>query len=149
MEWHRVAGAKAILRPLVFGAAALTFGPAIAVTGILVGRQVPGLATPAVAIGGTLALLGPVITLLGMSRAFKEDAVLAARASGVTFEGEGEKVALPWDELESIVFEPPDAIVFKRREGEPYVLRKRFDVASGELAKRFEQLRRKASMNLL
>jgi len=130
VEWHRVAGAKAILRPLLYGAGALMLGPAIA-------------------IGGTLALLGPVITLIGMRGAFKEDAILAARSTGVTFERDGQCVTLPWDDLEAIAFEAPDAIVFKKREGEPYVLRERFDVPGDELAKRFETLRRKASMNLL
>jgi len=149
VEWHRVAGAKAILRPLLYGAGALMLGPAIAVTGILLGRHTPALVAPAIAIGGTLALLGPVITLIGMRGAFKEDAILAARSTGVTFERDGQCVTLPWDDLEAIAFEAPDAIVFKKREGEPYVLRERFDVPGDELAKRFETLRRKASMNLL
>lgn len=149
VEWHRVAGAKAILKPLALGALFLMLGPGIAVTGILLGRATPSLVTPALVIGGVLVLAGPVVALAGLARTFKEDAFLAARAGGVTFERNGKNITLTWDEIDAVVFEPPEALVFRRREGDPFVLHERFDIATDELAKRFEALRRKASLDLL
>jgi hypothetical protein len=149
VEWHRVSGSRAILRPLLLGAAILSLGPAIAVAGIVLGRHTPGLVNPSLTLAGLFVFTGPVVALMGLSRAFKEDAVLAARATGVTFERNGRSIALTWDELEAIVFSPPNALVFKRREGDPFVLHETFDIATDELAKRFETLRRKASMDLL
>jgi hypothetical protein len=149
VEWHRVAGAKAIVRPLAIGATLLMMGPALAVTGILLGRATPSLVTPGLIAGGVCVVIGPIVALLGLASAVKEDAFLAARPSGITFERNGKGITIAWDELEAVSFEPPAALVFRRREGDPFVLHERFDIATDELAKRFETLRRKASMDLL
>ncbi len=149
VEWHRVAGARAIIKPLFLGAFVLTLGPAIAVTCIIIGRTTHWVETIGLICAGACVLAGPVIALWGLSRAFRNDAFLAARVDGVTFERNGKGTTLTWDEVETVSFEPPHALVFRLREGDPFVIHERFDIETNELAKRFETLRRKASMQLL
>ena len=149
LEWHRTSSAS-IIRPLGIGMALLSLGPVIAIVCFVLGRTMPGFKIVAVIGGGLCTLIGPLYAMLGLARAFRDDAFLAAKSTGVTFERNQKSMDLAWEDLETIVFDPPRAIVFRRRAGEPFVLHESWsDIATETLAKRLEDLRRKASFDLL
>ena len=147
-EWHRVEGA--VLTTLALGAGILFLGPSFAAIAFVVFKhdEVPKLVFAI--LGGVCVLVGPTLAIVRLARALREDASLAARTDGVTFERNGKQLHMPWDELERIELELPTTIIFRRRAAEPFVLHERFAlIATPELAKRLEDLRRKASFGLL
>jgi hypothetical protein len=147
-EWHRVEGA--VLGSLALGAGILFMGPTFAAIAFVVfkHRFAPELAF-AIA-GGICVVVGPTFAILKLARSLREDASIAARLDGVTFERNGKSLHMTWDEIERIELDPPTTLVFRLRAAEPFILHERFAlVETGELAKRLEELRRKASFGLL
>ena len=142
--------ARSIARPLIVGTVLMILGPSVFVTCFILARTTPWLMNVGVAIGAASTLAGPAVAIAGLARGFTEDASLAARADGVTFDRNGKAVGLPWDEVELVTFEAPKALVFRLRDGEPFIVHETWDgVTTETLAKQLEDLRRKASFNLL
>lgn len=149
LEWHRVGAPLAVVRRVLIGAGLLSLGPLFAVIGIVLGRTTPWLKPAGLLAGGAFVVTGPIFALLGLVRVFREDGILLAKVSGVTFERNGKALVLAWDELDAIECDG-NALVFKRRAGDPFVLAESFTgISRAELASRLEGLRRKASFHLL
>ncbi len=148
LEWHRVEGA--VLSSLAIGAGILFLGPSFGAVAFIAFKHafVPRLVFAV--LGGICVLVGPTLAILRLAHALHEDASLAARTDGVTFERNGKQLYMAWDTIERVELEPPTTLVFRMRDAEPFILHERFAmIDTGELAKRLEELRRKASFGLL
>jgi hypothetical protein len=147
-EWHRVEGA--VLVPLAIGAGILFMGPTCAALAFVAFKHSPPLEIAFGIIAGVCVIVGPTFAILRLARSLREDASLAARMDGVTFERNGKQLHMPWDTIERVELEPPTTLVFRMRGAEPFVLHESFAlIDTKELAKRLEELRRKASFGLL
>jgi len=148
LEWHRVEGA--VLRSLAIGAGILFLGPSFGAIAFIACKHNLVLEIVFGVVGGICVVVGPAFAILKLAHSLREDASLAARTDGVVFERNGKSLHMPWDDIERIELEPPTTLVFRLRAAEPFVLHERFAlVDTAELAKRLEELRRKASFGLL
>jgi hypothetical protein len=147
LEWHRVEGA--VLSSLAIGTGILFMGPVFGALAFVAFKHTPTLQLVSAIIGGVCVIVGPTIAILRLAHALREDASLAARIDGVTFERNGKQMHMPWETIERVELEPPTTLVFRMRAAEPFVLHERFAIETKELAKRLEELRRKASFGLL
>jgi len=99
---------------------------------------------------GICVVVGPALAILRLSRTLREDASIAARVDGVVFERNGKSAFFAWDGIERVEFQEPTTLRLVRSGDEPFVLNERFaTIGTGELAKRLEELRRKAAFGLL
>lgn len=104
------------------------------------------------AIGLVLCVAGGLLAILGLLRTMREDVYLALRTDGALWHRGGDEVFLPWGELERVRWDAEQAaLVFERRDGDaPFQLGGRFaDVEGPELARRLDDVRRKAIWGLL
>jgi hypothetical protein len=148
LEWHRVEGM--VLGSLALGTVILALGPICGAIAFVAFKHRPPLEITFAVIGAICVIVGPTFAIVKLARSLREDASLAARTDGVTFERNGKALHMAWDEIERIELEPPTTLVFRMRSAEPFVLHERFAlVETPELAKRLEELRRKASFGLL
>jgi hypothetical protein len=148
VETLRAQVSSGLIRSLVVGALILSVGPIVVVAGMLVGRSVPGVQTPAWALAGLFTIGGPIYALAGVSRSLKDDALLSIRARGVVYERGSAALTIAWDDVARVRFEAPDALVFELKDGERLIVRERFDDLR-TLAARLDDLRRKASFGLV
>jgi len=148
LEWHRVAGG--VLGPLALGAVVLFMGPLLGVFAFIVFKGVPALRIGLAITAGVCIVVGPTIAFLKLAHTLREDASLAARVDGVIFERNGKSAFFAWDTIERVEFEAPTTLRIVRSGAEPFVLHEQFaTIAASELAKRLEDLRRKAAFGLL
>jgi len=148
LEWHRVEGA--VLSSLAIGAGILFLGPTFGAVAFVAFKHDPMLKLVFAILGGLCVLVGPTLAILRLAHTLREDASLAARTDGVTFERNGKSLHMSWDAIERVELEPPTTLVFRMRDSEPFLLHERFAmIDTKELAQRLEELRRKASFGLL
>ncbi|HSQ66220.1 MAG TPA: hypothetical protein VLM85_23520 [Polyangiaceae bacterium] len=148
LEWHRVDGA--VLGPLALGAFVLLMGPTLGVFAFVVFKGVAALKIGIAIVAAVCVVVGPAIAVVKLATTLREDASLAARVDGVVFERNGKSAFLAWDTIERVEFEEPSTLRILRSGDEPFVLHERFaTIGCGELAKRLEELRRKAAFGLL
>ncbi len=148
LEWHRVEGA--LLGSLAIGAFILFMGPSFAAIAFVACKHNYTLELTFAILGGICVLVGPTFAIVRLASSLREDASLAARTDGVIFERNGKSLHMAWDEIERVELVPPHTLVFRKREGEPFMLHERFAlIETGKLAVRLEDLRRKASFGLL
>ncbi|HEY1955859.1 MAG TPA: hypothetical protein VGH28_09600 [Polyangiaceae bacterium] len=148
LEWHRVEGA--VLGSLALGASILFCGPILAAIAFVGFKDdlVPEVVIAILA--GLCVVVGPAYAILKLAHSLGEDAWISARKDGIVFERNGKALRMAWDDIERVEHEPPQTLVFRRREGEAFVLKERFaTIEVAELQKRLEDLRRKASFGLL
>ena len=148
LEWHRVEGA--VLGSLALGAIVLFCGPILAAIAFVGFKHDLALEITFAVLAGICVVVGPAYAILKLARGLGEEAWLSARKDGVVFERNGKALRMAWDDLERVEHEPPTTLVFRRREGEAFVLHERFaTIEVAELGRRLEDLRRKASFGLL
>ena len=148
LEWHRVDGA--VLGPLALGAVILFMGPLLGVFAFVVFKGIPALKIGIAIVAALCIVIGPAIAVVKLARTLTEDASLAARVDGVVFERNGKSAFLAWDTMERVEFERPSTLRILRAGDEPFVLHERFaTIGCDDLAKRLEELRRKAAFGLL
>jgi hypothetical protein len=149
LEWHRVDGA--VLGPLALGAGILFLGPAFAAVAFVAFKGMAVMRFAFIVIAGLCVLVGPTLAFLKLASGLREDASIAARVDGVIFERNGKAAFLAWEGIERVEFEEPTTLRIVRSAGdEPFVLHERFaTIRASELAKRLEELRRKAAFGLL
>jgi hypothetical protein len=148
LEWHRVDAA--ILGSLALGTTVLFLGPVCGAFALIAFRHNLALEVALLLLGGACVLFGPTFAILRLVRSLHEDASLAARTDGVIFERNGKSLHMKWDDIERVDFEPVTTLIFRLRDDEPFVLHERFaTIDVKELAKRLEDLRRKASFGLI
>lgn len=149
-EWHRVESDGGVLKPLVTGMAIVFCGPIFGALAFIVFKEQLAIKYALLALTLACSLGGPTVAILGLQRNLRDEAFLAARTSGILYERNGRAITLPWDSLTKIEFQAPSTLVFHRRDEEPFTLPERYGTVSvEELAKRLEELRRKASFFLL
>jgi len=147
-EWHRVEGA--VLSSLALGSAILFLGPSFGAIAFIVFKHDFRFELAFGILGGICVVCGPAYAILKLARSLREDASIAARSDGVVFERNGKALHMQWDDIERVECEPEGALVFRRKSDEPFVIHERFaTIATNELQKRLEELRRKASFGLL
>jgi len=148
LEWHRVDAA--VLGSLAIGAVILFLGPVCGALAFIAFKHDFRLELAFAIVGGVCVVVGPFFALLRLAKTLHEDASISARTDGVVFERNGKAMHMKWDEIERVDFEPEVTLIFRMRKDEPFVLHERFaTIATSDLAKRLEELRRKASFGLL
>lgn len=117
-------------------------------------RQPEHVRVTAAVVGFFVVLTGPVVTLLGLRQPLAEDLYLGVRKDALVLalgrQG-AEPQDLPWEDLEHCAFdEARDILVLRRRDGTTVEIPHHFaGIATGVLAKRLDELRRKATFRLL
>jgi hypothetical protein len=150
LEWHRIEHSGGVLKPLVAGGIVIFIAPLCGALGYIVFKN--DLTMRYVFSGITIAcaLIGPAIAIVGLQKSLVDEATLAARTSGITYERKGKSVFIPWDQITKIEFQAPTTLIFHRTEGEPFVVPERYGTISAEeLGKKLEELRRKSAFHLL
>ena len=150
LEWHRIEHSGGVLKPLIAGGLVVFIAPVCGALGYIVFKN--DLTMRYIFSGITIAcaLIGPGIAIFGLQKSLVDEATLAARTNGITYERKGKAVFIAWDELTKIEFQAPTTLVFHRTEGEPFVVPERYGTISAEeLGKKLEELRRKSAFHLL
>jgi hypothetical protein len=112
-------------------------------------------ATPeAIALGvvGLLCVVaGPLTMLLSLKHVFESDDYLLLRTDGLLEHVRGQVTLYPWDDLEAVTFDASTGtIVMRRRDGgEARLTHRCVDIDARALAKRLDEVRRKAIWALL
>ncbi len=104
------------------------------------------------AIFGSAAMLaGLALAALVVLPVITHDEYVAALEGGLLWKLADEEHFLPWDEMQHVKWDVTQAaIVIARREGEPIAIARKFGRMSADLvAPRLEDIRRKASFNLV
>jgi len=174
IEWYRPDTTRGVRRALLPAALLMTLG-SLALAHTIVFRGGPdvgdgpppprgaflspaGVPSPGevLFLGGGLALIagGGLYAFIGLRREMGNDTSLVVRTDGLHWQGpHGEDQAfVDWYDIERVDFDPDrGALSFPRRDGgPPLVLTERFaDAPGADLAKRLEDLRRKAIFGLL
>ena len=150
-EWHRAEGA--VLSSLLIGTAILFLGPSFGAIAFIVFKNDLRFELAFAIVAGICVIVGPAYAIMKLARSLTNEASLAARSDGVIYERNGKAFHMQWDEIERVELGDPHAagpsLIFRRKNDEPFVLHERFGVATAELQKRLEELRRKASFGLL
>lgn len=150
LEWHRIEHSGGVLRPLLAGGVVVFIAPVCGALGYIVFKNDLTVRYIFSALTIACALIGPGIAIFGLQRSLVDEATLAARTTGITYERKGKSVFLAWDELTKIEFQAPTTLVFHRALGEPFVVPERYGTISAEeLGKKLEELRRKSAFHLL
>ncbi len=150
LDWYRTDPWPRMRRVLVAGPSLLSLG-GLVVAESLATRQPAGTRAVAVALGLALVAAGAGLTLFGMFRILRDDAYLAIRTDGVVFRSPPRETLLLWGDLARVRWdEARVALVLERREGEAFVVARRFArIAGPALAEKVEQARRRASFGML
>lgn len=148
LEWHRVDGP--VLTSLAVGGSILFLGPLLGVVAFVVFKGNTGMRIGFAIAAGICIIVGPAFAILKLARTLREDASIAARIDGVVFERNGKSAFFAWAGIERVEFQEPTTLRLVRSDDEPFVLNERFaTIGTGDLAKRLEELRRKAAFGLL
>lgn len=151
LEWYRADATAAVVRVVVLGSALVMCG--VVCVGLCLsgagGGQVVNVLLGVV--GALCTLAGPGVTILGFQRVLSQDVYLAVRREGLAFHDGGTEQRVSWDDLVEARSEgDPPRLTLVRRAEAPLHLPVRFDgVDAPELARRLNQVRRRALMNLL
>jgi len=104
-------------------------------------------------VGGLLLVAsGPAMTIWGLRRSWRREATLLLDVDGLVQQDEAGVLRVRWDDVERVVYDAErDAVALKLRSGAaPVRLGHRFaGVDNAQLARRLEEVRRKASFGLL
>lgn len=112
----------------------------------------PGAAVGLMLGGLALCVSGGLLAVLGLLWTMREESYLALRTDGALWHRDGEEIFIDWDHIERVRWDADArALVFDRRDrAEPFRLERRFaDVEGPDLAKRLEDVRRKAIWGLI
>lgn len=151
LEWYRVDQTARIRRVLGAGAGILTFGALVTSVSFLADQRafVRGAAS---VVGILCCIAGALTAVIGMYRALRDDAYLTVRADGILYHAATPpETFIAWADLVSVRFdEARGAVVFERREATEILAERPFaGTTLADLAKRLDDLRRKAAWNLL
>lgn len=148
LDFQRSSGKEGLGGPLILAAGTLAAGSVLVLIALTVAREMPEMRLIASIVGGAATLAGPVIALVGLQRRTRGEASLALRTDGVVLEHGGRETRVPWDEIGAVRFEAPGRVVLEREGAGPLVIDHGFRDPEA-LAKRIDELRRKAAFGLL
>ncbi|MCA9529178.1 MAG: hypothetical protein KC543_03450 [Myxococcales bacterium] len=105
----------------------------------------------AFSLGLVLIMLGPVWMLLALRGLMGDDDFVMLRTDGLQYHFGDANGVVDWDDVEAVVYDEGEgAIRLERRHDAPFFLRRRFaGIDPPALAKRMEEVRRKAIWHLL
>jgi hypothetical protein len=104
------------------------------------------------AVGIVLIVFGGLMTVIGFTRALRDDTCVVARTDGVMLLAQGRETFVAWRDLERVRFdESARVVVFEKKGGGEHRLedRRYGDETAEGLAKTLDEMRRKAEWNLL
>jgi hypothetical protein len=150
LEFYRVDQTARIRRILGTGAGILTLGALVTSIAFVADRSAT-VRSVASAFGVACCVTGALTAVIGMARALREDAYLAVRRDGILFHAFAPDTFVAWGDLQQVRFDAGRGLVIlERRDGGQVVTERRFAGTTPEgLAKRLDELRRKAEWNLL
>lgn len=176
IEWHRLDASRRIIRSLAIGATIMTFGACAAGFAIHAGwverpigrgerarahvhelhestdaRSSRALRELSVSLAVLACLVGGGLTaLIGLMRVLGEERYLALREDGALLVIDDTERFVSWDDLEAVRWDAKrDAVLLVPYGGDAVPVIERFaDIANSELAKRAENIRRRAQFGL-
>jgi hypothetical protein len=151
LEYYRVDSMRRMLRALIIGPSLLAAGSVILALALVVAKHSEPGRWALVAVGSVCTVGGPIFLIASLHRILREEAYLALRTDGVLYHRGAERELLAWDTLEKVRWDPEASVLrLERRTGDPWLIAERFAGIDGPaLAKRMEDVRRKASFGLL
>ncbi len=156
VEWYRPDQGRRVLRIWGLGVAMVTGGALCAIGGLRglgsLGQVVPVARIGLALVGGLLVLSGPLLCIMRLLRAMRDDDYVALQNNGVVIARRGEVALLRWDELAIIEYrrEPREALLLRRRDGTEAVLGEAYAAIDlARLGRRISHLRSKVLMDLL
>lgn len=131
--------------------AAIFRGQAVTADGTPVPSQTTAWELALAGLGLICVAGGSAWAILGLRTVMSEESYLALRNDGAYFRHGRERSLLPWEEVETVRWDPEArAVVFVRHDGSTWVRAERFAGTEGsEIAKRASEVRRKALFGLL
>lgn len=150
VEWYRLDASKRILRILVPSTTVLTLGSFL-VAHIVAIERLNTLTAALGTLGLLMVIVGPLWTILGLKKVLEVEDYLLVRTDGVLEHVGHVRRLVPWDDLQSVTYdEADDSIVFHLADEQTLRVHYRFSgIGKRALAKRLEEIRRKAIWNLL
>lgn len=156
VEWYRPDQGRRVLRIWGLGVAMVVGGALSAIVALRglgsLGQVVPVARVGLAVVGGLLVLGGPLVCIVRLLRAMRDDDYVALQNNGVVIGRRGEIELLPWDELDTVEHqpEPSETLLLRRRDGGEIALDETYagtDLA--RLGRRISHLRSKVLMDLL
>ena len=161
LEFYRIDTWRSVVSAFVLGGTLVSIG-CFALAGAYMGHKGTlqswlGLDVPEAVIwtlaliGATTTPAGPILLLRRLFSTMRDDDYLALRRDAVVLYCGLDRELATWDELEKVSWDDRlHCIRMERREGEPWLLHHRFSgIEPRALAKRLDDLRRKAGFNLI
>ena len=151
LEYYRVDSMRRMVRALVIGPSLLLAGSVILALALVVAKHSETGRWALVAVGSVCTVGGPIFLITALHRMLREEAYLALRTDGVLYHCGAMREVVAWDTLEKVRWDAEAGILrLERRTGDPWLIAERFAGIDGPaLAKRMEDVRRKASFGLL
>jgi hypothetical protein len=150
LDWYRTDPWPRMRRVLIAGPALLSLGGLVVAVSFAT-REPRVVRSVASVVGLALVAGGASLTLGGMFGILRDDAYLAIRTDGVVFQASSRETLLAWSELARARWdEAQGGLVLERRDGEAFVVPRRFaGIAGPALAEKVELARRREAMGML
>jgi hypothetical protein len=152
VEFYRVDAMRRMRFVLSRGAALMACGALVVGLSFLT-RAGEGGRIAAAALGAAFVLSGSLSTIIGLHAVLREEAYIALRRDGLEIATADACAAIAWDELAAVRCDRRDGgerIVLVHRDGGERELSQAFaGTTRAALAKRLDEVRRKAQWNLL
>lgn len=149
LEWYRADDTRRIVHVVLTGSVLVTAG--VAALALALGRPFLEWRGLWLAMGALGVLAGPALTIMGFQRLMAQEVCLALRTDGVCLHQAGADTLVSWDMLDQVRWDAPNAALVLEGAHQPaLVIVARFSGIDGpDLARRVQQVRRRALMNLL
>lgn len=151
LEFFRLDRSDVIVPTLGIAIALTMAGSLLVAVGFLMHRGGSPFEHVVTVLGILSTASGPALVFVRLRRVLAEEAFVALRSDGLALHKGAVETLIAWDELTAARFdEAQKGIVLERRDKEPLLVTDRFSgIDHATLAKRIDDLRRKASFNLL
>jgi len=100
-------------------------------------------------LGLLLVASGPGLAIMVLRRIWGRDDFLLLRTDALIASRDGQSTRIEWDAIEKVAFDPERGIELRMRDGESQVVDPALVDDAESMAKRLEEVRRKASFGLL
>lgn len=151
LEFFRLDRSDVIVPTLGIAIALTMVGSLLVAVGFVVHRFGSGFEHAFTVVGILSTASGPALVFWRLRRVLTEESYVALRSDGLALHRGTVETLIPWGELTAVRYEEAEkAIVLERGDEPPLRVTERFaGIDHAALAKRIDDLRRKASFNLL
>ena len=111
--------------------------------------EAPGTMWLFFALGLALVASGPGVAILFLRRIWSRDDFLLLRSDALIASHDGEHTRITWDSIETVAFVPGRGVELRMRDGGAQIVEPALVDDGESLAKRLEEVRRKATWGLL